>query len=127
MRLLLKNGRVVDPANGRDGEFDILIVDGAIARVGRNLPVEGAEVFEVARGWVVTPGLIDIHVHLREPGQETMQQLRQTWRMRFRDEANALHPSHPFVNDHPLKEEAYPSPRVEEGTIRRLTTAHQSE
>ena len=70
MNLLLKNGRVVDPANGRDGEFDVLIVDGVITRVGRNLPAEGAEVFEVGRGWVVTPGLIDIHVHLREPGQE---------------------------------------------------------
>ena len=70
MKLLLKNGRVVDPANGRDGEFDVLIEDGVIKRVGKNLPAEGAEVFEVARGWVVTPGLIDIHVHLREPGQE---------------------------------------------------------
>src|SRR6187397_648182 len=70
MKLLLKNGRVVDPANGRDGEFDILIEDGVIKRVGKNLPAESAEIFEVARGWVVTPGLIDIHVHLREPGQE---------------------------------------------------------
>jgi len=70
MKLLLKNGRVVDPANGRDGEFDVLIEDGVIKRVGKNLPADGAEVMEVARGWVVTPGLIDIHVHLREPGQE---------------------------------------------------------
>ena len=70
MNLLLKNGRVVDPASGRDGEFDVLIEDGVIRRVGKNLPANGAEVFEVARGWVVTPGLIDIHVHLREPGQE---------------------------------------------------------
>src|SRR6478752_4534478 len=70
MKLLLKNGRVVDPANGRDGEFDILIEEGVIRRVGKNLPAESAEVMEVARGWVVTPGLIDIHVHLREPGQE---------------------------------------------------------
>ena len=70
MHLLLKGGRVVDPANGRDGEFDVLIDDGAIARVGKDLPVEGAEVLEVPRGWVVAPGLIDMHVHLREPGQE---------------------------------------------------------
>ena len=68
--LLLKSGRVVDPAKGRDGEFDVLIENGVITRVGRDLAVDGAEVFEVARGWVVTPGLIDIHVHLREPGQE---------------------------------------------------------
>ena len=39
-------------------------------RVGRDLPVDGAEVFEVPAGAIVTPGLIDIHVHLREPGQE---------------------------------------------------------
>ena len=44
MKLLLKNGRVVDPANGRDGEFDVLIEDGVIKRVGKNLPADGAEV-----------------------------------------------------------------------------------
>ena len=70
MRLLLKNGRVVDPANGRNGTFDVLIEDGRIARVEPNLAAEGAEVFEIAPGWIVSPGLIDIHVHLREPGQE---------------------------------------------------------
>ena len=70
MTLLLKNGRVVDPANQRDGTFDVLIEDGAIARVGKDLPADGAEVLEVAPGWIVAPGLIDIHVHLREPGQE---------------------------------------------------------
>jgi dihydroorotase len=70
MKLLLKGGRVVDPANRRDGMFDVLVEDGRIARVGRDIPVDGSEIFEVARGWIVTPGLIDIHVHLREPGQE---------------------------------------------------------
>ncbi len=70
MKLLLKGGRVVDPVNGRDGAFDVLVEDGRIGRVGRDLPVEGAEVFELKRGWIVSPGLIDIHVHLREPGQE---------------------------------------------------------
>jgi dihydroorotase len=70
MKLLLKNGRLVDPANGRDGAFDVLIEDGRIARVDRNLPVEGAEIMEIEPGWIVAPGLIDIHVHLREPGQE---------------------------------------------------------
>ena len=69
-KLLLKGGRVVDPANGRDGPFDVLIDDGVIARVGKDLPVDGADVFEVASGWLVVPGLIDIHVHLREPGHE---------------------------------------------------------
>ena len=70
MKLILKGGRVVDPANDRDGAFDVLLVDGRIARVGKDLPVDGAEVFEVRRDWIVAPGLIDMHVHLREPGQE---------------------------------------------------------
>ena len=70
MKLLLKGGRVVDPASGRDGEFDVLVEDGRIARIGKSLPADGAEVFAVQAGWIVAPGLIDIHVHLREPGQE---------------------------------------------------------
>jgi dihydroorotase len=70
MKLLLKGGRVVDPANGRDGDLDVLIENGRIARVGRGLPVEGAEVVGLPRGAIVAPGLIDVHVHLREPGQE---------------------------------------------------------
>ena len=70
MTLLLRGGRVLDPAAGRDGAFDVLIEDGRIARIGRGLPANGAEVYEVASGDLVVPGLIDIHVHLREPGQE---------------------------------------------------------
>ena len=69
-KLLLKGGRVVDPANGRDGMLDVLVENGTIAKVGRDLPVDGADVFEVRRGHIVCPGLVDIHVHLREPGQE---------------------------------------------------------
>jgi dihydroorotase len=68
---LLKGGRVVDPANGRDGTFDVLIDGDRIARVGRDLPVEGdVEVLQIPSGLVICPGLIDMHVHLREPGQE---------------------------------------------------------
>ena len=71
MNMLLRGGRVVDPANQIDGVRDVLIQDGKIAKVGVNLAaVEGAEVFEVPRDVVVVPGLIDMHVHLREPGQE---------------------------------------------------------
>ena len=70
MKLILKGGRVVDPANGVDGTLDLLIENGRIARIGRDLPVNGAEVYEVPAGGIVAPGLIDIHVHLREPGQE---------------------------------------------------------
>jgi len=68
---LLKAGRVIDPANGRNGTFDVLIDGDRIARVSQDLPV-GDDVFvvEIPSGLVVCPGLIDMHVHLREPGQE---------------------------------------------------------
>lgn len=70
MKFLLKGGRIVDPANSIDGVRDILVVDGLIAQVGEDLPAGDATVFEVPDGLLVTPGLIDMHVHLREPGQE---------------------------------------------------------
>jgi dihydroorotase len=70
MKKLLKGGRVVDPANGIDGEHDVLINGDRIERVGRDLPADGATIVELAAGVVVCPGLIDMHVHLREPGQE---------------------------------------------------------
>ena len=70
MKLLLRNGRVIDPVAGRDGQFDVLIENGRIARVGKSLPVDGARVIDVPAGFIVAPGLIDMHVHLREPGQE---------------------------------------------------------
>ena len=69
-RLILKGGRVVDPGTGRDGTFDVLVAGGVIAKIGKDLPVNGAEVFQVPAGAIVSPGLVDIHVHLREPGQE---------------------------------------------------------
>src|SRR5207245_134820 len=68
---LLRGARVVDPASGRDGMFDVLIEDGRIARVGSNLAADaGATFVEMPGGLVICPGLIDMHVHLREPGQE---------------------------------------------------------
>jgi dihydroorotase len=70
MKLLLKGGRVIDPGIGKDGELDVLVEDGRIAKIDRNIPPDGAEVLELGKGWIVAPGLIDIHVHLREPGQE---------------------------------------------------------
>lgn len=74
---LLRNGRVVDPANKRDEVCDVLVADGVIAGVGQNLDVpEGTVVLEVPAGCVVTPGLIDMHVHLREPGQEHKETVR---------------------------------------------------
>ena len=70
MSVIVKGGRVVDPASGRDGAFDLLIESDRVTRIGRNLPANGARVIEVPGSWIVAPGLIDIHVHLREPGQE---------------------------------------------------------
>ncbi len=66
---LLRAGRVVDPANGRDEVADVLIREGRIAAIGSVGAVAGAEVFD-ADGLLVAPGLIDMHVHLREPGYE---------------------------------------------------------
>ncbi len=68
-RLVIKNGRVVDPASGLDAIRDVLIEDGLIAAVEPNIDVSEGEVFDAA-GLVVAPGFIDIHVHLREPGIE---------------------------------------------------------
>ena len=66
--LLIKNGRVIDPANGIDKKCDVLIVDGDIAEVGKI--EKSAQTIIDATGKLVMPGLIDIHVHFREPGDE---------------------------------------------------------
>src|SRR5439155_19768070 len=71
MKQLLKGARVVDPANGRDGRFDVLIDGDRIARVAPDQRADsGVTVVELPSGFVVCPGFIDMHVHLREPGQE---------------------------------------------------------
>jgi len=70
MKRLLKGGRVVDPVNGIDGIRDILIDGERIARVASNLPADGATVVDIPDGFVICPGFIDMHVHLREPGHE---------------------------------------------------------
>ena len=70
MKTLLKGGRIVDPSRSLDGSFDLLIENGVIARLDRSLPAEDANVIEVPAGCTVCPGFVDMHVHLREPGQE---------------------------------------------------------
>ncbi|WP_313993210.1 dihydroorotase [uncultured Selenomonas sp.] len=67
--LLLKGGRVIDPAAKRNEICDVLIEDGIIRKVGKDLSADGAEVYD-ASGKIVAPGFIDMHTHLREPGQE---------------------------------------------------------
>ena len=69
MKLILKGGRVINPAEHFDEVADVLIEDGKIAAIGKDLAAEGAEVYDAA-GKLVTPGLIDMHTHFREPGQE---------------------------------------------------------
>jgi dihydroorotase len=73
--LLLTGGRVVDPVNHLDAAMDVLISDGKISAVGKNLSApKGTGHFD-AKGKIVCPGLIDLHVHLREPGQTAKENL----------------------------------------------------
>jgi dihydroorotase len=69
VKALIKGGRIIDPSRDVDKTADLLIEDGIIGSVEDGLEVEGAEVFD-ASGLVVAPGFIDLHVHLREPGEE---------------------------------------------------------
>jgi dihydroorotase len=68
--IVIRGGRVIDPASDLDGQADVLIEDGRVSRIGSGLSVpRGAEAISACGLWVV-PGLIDMHVHLREPGGE---------------------------------------------------------
>jgi dihydroorotase len=67
--LLIKNGRVLDPASKTDAPRDVLVDGARISKTGANLSAGDAEIFD-ANGLIVAPGFIDLHCHLREPGQE---------------------------------------------------------
>lgn len=70
MNLLIKGGRVIDPSQGLDEKLDILVADGKIKEIGKKLTAgKGVEAID-AKGMIVSPGLIDMHVHLRDPGLE---------------------------------------------------------
>jgi dihydroorotase len=71
VNILIKNGHVIDPANKVDEQLDILVSDGKIAKLGKpgSLSTDGPQVLDAA-GKLIVPGLIDMHVHLREPGFE---------------------------------------------------------
>ena len=74
-RLLLKGGRVVDPARGMDDVQDVLLGPAGIEEVGTRVSARGATVIDV-KGLVVCPGFIDLHTHLREPGREDKETIR---------------------------------------------------
>jgi dihydroorotase len=69
MVLLIQGGRVMDPASGRDEVLDVLIEGGKIRKIARDIPGRGRNIID-ASGKVVSPGFIDLHTHLRQPGRE---------------------------------------------------------
>jgi dihydroorotase len=75
--LLLSGGRVIDPTNNFDARADVLILNGKISAVGKNLSGKAPKEIEIfdAAGKIICPGLIDLHVHLREPGQTAKENL----------------------------------------------------
>lgn len=73
-RLLIRGGRILDPAQSRDERADLLLEDGRVAALGSDLEARGAEVLDAEGCWVA-PGFIDLHTHLREPGQEYKEDL----------------------------------------------------
>lgn len=75
MKTIIKGGRVLDPASATDAVKDILIEDGVIVKVEENIDTEAENVIE-AEGYYVMPGLIDLHVHFREPGFEHKETIR---------------------------------------------------
>jgi len=69
MKILIKAGRVIDPANKIDEVMDILVEDTRIAKIAKSIEAEADQIIE-AQGKIVMPGIVDMHVHLREPGRE---------------------------------------------------------
>ncbi len=74
MKILIKNGRVVDPSQKIDAVLDVLVEDGKIARLAPAISAQADEIYD-ATGLVVAPGLVDLHTHLREPGLEAKEDL----------------------------------------------------
>jgi len=71
MKILIKNGRLIDPVNDMDMVTDLLVEDGKVAWIEHNIPVSSSDIEVIdATGQLIIPGLIDMHVHLREPGYE---------------------------------------------------------
>ena len=75
MKLLIQNGHVIDPDTGKDGIYDVLVAEGRILRVDRHIDEEADRTVN-AEGLYVMPGIIDLHVHLRDPGLEYKETLQ---------------------------------------------------
>ncbi len=75
MDLVIKGGRVIDPSGDVDRVADVEVKRGKVTRIAKGIPPDGARIID-AKGCVVTPGLIDVHVHFREPGQEDKETIR---------------------------------------------------
>src|SRR6056297_642219 len=73
MKIVIKNGRLIDPASGTDDTLDILIDNDRIAKIAKSIPVPDDAGTINADGLLVLPGLIDMHVHFREPGREDVE------------------------------------------------------
>jgi dihydroorotase len=100
--LLIKNGRVVDPASGTDSTLDVLIDGDRIADLGPNLQVPSAELVD-ASTWIVAPGFIDLHCHLREPGDESSETIESGTRSAARGGFTAVCP---MPNTRPVNDNA---------------------
>ena len=100
--LLIKNGRVIDPSSGTDTTLDVLIDSDRISQTGASLPAKGSEVFD-ATGMIVAPGFIDLHCHLREPGQELSETIESGTRAAARGGFTAVCP---MPNTHPVNDNA---------------------
>ena len=73
--MIIKNGYIIDPANNKEGNFDILIKGNRIEKVAKDIKAKDKDIID-AKGKIVVPGLIDMHVHLREPGKENMETVK---------------------------------------------------
>ncbi len=100
--LLIKNGRVVDPATQTDARLDVLVDGDRIAAVGPNLQAASAEVID-ASAWIVAPGFIDLHCHLREPGDESSETIETGTRAAARGGFTAVCP---MPNTRPVNDNA---------------------
>src|SRR5580704_5090191 len=92
--LILRGGRVIDPASGRDETADIAFGDGKVTEIGRDLLTSGAEIIDM-RGLLVVPGLIDLHTHVywggTSLGVEAVEVARQSGTTTFVDAGSARH------------------------------------